>query len=191
MRRILSGLAAVALLLCGTGEAFADLFTYDFQNYPSFQNGFTLSGTITTDIDTGTLTAPDITAWSITITSAGGSATTYDSTMSGSSVSGSVTVNPTAITATTDEVLAFGDASGYSPLQYNRDTPNYYYISYPSPGNINWFDSLGPTSLGGDPWIIATAPTSAVPEPSNLTVFVIGMAGIAGYRWRRRKLACI
>jgi len=178
------------MVLCGTGEAFADLFTYDFVNYLSLQSGFTLSGTITTDINTGTLPAADITAWTFTITPTGGSGTTYDSTMPGSVVNGEVIVSPTAITLALG-YLSFGDASGYSPLLYDIAPPNYYYISEPSSGDIKWFHNLSPTSLGGEPWIIATAATAAVPEPPNLAVFAIGMAGIAGMVWRRRKLACI
>ena len=32
--------------------------------------------------------------------------------------------------------------------------------------------------------------TSAVPEPSSLTLLGIGVAGIAGYGWRRRGIHC-
>ncbi len=42
--------------------------TYHIENYAALQNGYTLSGTITTDGMIGTLTDADITAWSFSVT---------------------------------------------------------------------------------------------------------------------------
>jgi hypothetical protein len=186
MRRMIFGFGFLALLLGGTGEVAAD-FIYDIQNYPSLQNGFTLSGTITTDIDTGTLSGADIKAWTITITPAVGSGTTFDSTMSGSNVLGTngVDVSPTAITLSAG-VLTFNDAVNFSPLQYNRGANNLY-ISKPDGNTTNWFDFLGPTALGGDPWIIATAETSATPAPSTLVMSSI-LFGMFGTVWSYKRL---
>jgi hypothetical protein len=82
--------AGLALLLFAARSASAD-FVYDFHNYAALQQGYTLSGTITTDINSGWL-APgyftgsaigDITAWTIVLKPASGPAVTYVSTNPG------------------------------------------------------------------------------------------------------------
>jgi len=185
MRPVLLACAAAAFVLAGSGTASAGTIVYDIKNYPTLQNGFMLGGTITTDGAIGTLAAANITAWTITITSAGGSATTYNSTTPGNIVHGGADASATAITLSSG-ALSFDNAVGWSPLQYNRGGNNLY-ISKPDANTTNWFQFLGAADLGGDPWIIATAETSAVPEPASLTLLGIGIAGIAGFAWRRRK----
>ena len=46
----------------------AGSITYDIVNYPDLQNGWTLSGTITTDATMGPITQLDITSWTWSIT---------------------------------------------------------------------------------------------------------------------------
>jgi PEP-CTERM motif len=86
----------------------------------------------------------------------------------------------------------------YNPTlvaDYNADLANAAANSAFSVSNITWFsnyDSNGNPvqSLIGNP---APPPpgndTSASPEPTSLALFGIGIAGLAGYRWKRRKLA--
>ena len=57
----------------------AGSITYDIVNYPDLQNGWTLSGTITTDGTTGTIQSSDITSWTWTVTM-DGTTHTYQST---------------------------------------------------------------------------------------------------------------
>jgi hypothetical protein len=45
---------------------------YSFNNYPAYQNGYTISGTITTDGSTREIFTADITSWTITVYSTGG-----------------------------------------------------------------------------------------------------------------------
>lgn len=190
MRPVLFALAAAALLLGGASKASAG-FVYEFQNYATLQNGFTLAGTITTDIDSGTLTSAHILAWSFTISS-GSSSTTYDSTTAGNVVHGSATVSASAITLGATDSLSFDNGIGWSPLQYNRTGPTFY-LSKPDGFTTNWFGSPGLSGLGGDPWVIALAqqPLNTVPEPASLSLLVIGMAGVVGYRSRGRKAASV
>jgi hypothetical protein len=72
---------------------------YEIQNYADLQNGYTISGTITTDGTLGTLVTADITAWSYTITGAGGGYT-VTSQDAGSSIAlaRGLTANATSIT---------------------------------------------------------------------------------------------
>jgi hypothetical protein len=51
------------------------------------------------------------------------------------------------------------------------------------------FGDLGSFGFDGSAGVVGTATTSAVPEPATLTLLGIGIAGMAGFGWRRRKQA--
>jgi len=53
----------------------AESMTYNILNHPDYQNGWTLSGTITTDGTIGLLQSSDITSWTWTVTKSGSSQT--------------------------------------------------------------------------------------------------------------------
>jgi hypothetical protein len=61
------GILVVAMLLCCAPPTSVAL-TYHFVNYPADQNGWTLSGTVTTDGRTGALGSADFVSASITVT---------------------------------------------------------------------------------------------------------------------------
>jgi hypothetical protein len=65
MNRATWMLVALALLLGSVGRVKADII-YSIENYASLQNGYTLSGTITTDRTIGTLNESDIKAFNLT-----------------------------------------------------------------------------------------------------------------------------
>ena len=68
-KKVLFPLAAAALLaVCGASALQAGAVVYNIVNYPGLENGWTVSGTITTDGTIGTLSASDITAWSWSLT---------------------------------------------------------------------------------------------------------------------------
>jgi hypothetical protein len=67
-RLALFALLSLILSLCPFASLRAGPITYDLNNYPDQQNGWTLSGTITTDGTIGTLTYNNIMAWNFTET---------------------------------------------------------------------------------------------------------------------------
>ena len=86
-------------------EVYAGSFVYNVVNYPALQNGYTVTGTITTSVNQGTDLPTPITSWDVTIT---GSAGTFQFTPIDSSARGHLDVTPTTITvATAGDVLEF------------------------------------------------------------------------------------
>jgi len=89
--------AAAACLLIAVGPAgFAGPITYNFVNYPDFQEGYSLTGSIITDGTLGDFDQTHINAWHFTIT--GMSITSSaDSTNSGAYVSGNFSATLTEL----------------------------------------------------------------------------------------------
>jgi len=90
----------------------AGSITYDIVNYPDLQNGWTLSGTITTDATMGPITQLDITSWTWSITKVVDNIVrdyTFRSTDPGGVVAG------IGLTATSSELLLpFSDSNSFS-----------------------------------------------------------------------------
>jgi hypothetical protein len=171
----------------------ADL-TYNLQNYPADQNGWTLSGTITTDGKIGTLTQSDITAWTWTITK-GSTTSITNSTDPGAieTVSG--------VTATSTEILLpFGigafnqlllsSATSKPRIDWEHNTVSNLYLSY-TDTSLAWFTpspNMGGVGTRG-PWVIAATAATGVPEPSTLLTTLVGGLAFLGHACRRRRAA--
>lgn len=191
MRRI--GLALVALgLVAGAAErARAGSITYHIIDYPSLQNGYTLSGTITTDGAIGTLARSDITAWSYTATNG---TDTYSATYTDASA-GLAVQNLTATTTSLslaqtgfENFLTLGIVPGsvfIDELEWARfglfDSYNLF-----SAGSPVWDrEASNPPGLqlGGTTWIIAT---TSVPEPGTISLMFLGSLCLAVVQCTRR-----
>jgi PEP-CTERM motif len=174
----------------------AGQITYAIQNYPADQNGYTLSGSITTDGNLGTLSTSDIVAWTWTISGPGGPPLT------GSGAPGEAFADFLIATSqqlvlpqyqSTDAYLSLVEESGSQEgnrVNWERSSiasgqaPEYF-ASLTSPPTDLW-DTLNPGMGGTDPWVIAVA--AAVPEPSSVVLLGLGIAGLltrAGRRFNR------
>ena len=100
MRRIAFSVVTTIVLLFSENIAEAGAITYAIENYPADQEGYTLSGTITTDGVIGGLAASDIVSWSWTISYPGEPPVTFSSSdpQSGIFLDGSVVASQSAIT---------------------------------------------------------------------------------------------
>jgi hypothetical protein len=70
-RAPLLAILSLFLTLSPTATTKGGSIVYNLQSYPDLQNGYTVSGTITTDGTIGTLTSANITAWSFLVTGFG------------------------------------------------------------------------------------------------------------------------
>ena len=166
-------LAGISLIPTEVG---AGSITYNVVNYPSLQNGYTVSGTITTNGNHGTsLPGTDITSWDIKITMGTTTEATFTPTNS-VKYSATFDATPTHLTiATSPDDLTFTiqlDVPDYTG--HNLGQSAYAYDCLIGT-RMSWVRSSSrrPTRL------IATAQT--VPEPSSAVLAVIGAVAFVAY----------
>jgi hypothetical protein len=186
-----SALAAViAFSLASLASvSVAENITYNFVSYPAWQNGYSLTATITTNGNTDTLAYTDIVSASIVVSKG---ATGYQN-LSPNEIYGwqnlSATENGLYLPLWTESnsfpSFSVGSTGyGLARLQYNYfDHLGGMYSEFRcdvpiSTGlNVLWATPNGynnPLQLDGSPWLIATA----VPEPSCLLLLSIGAIGL-------------
>ncbi len=185
MRRIAFSVVTTIVLMVSANIAEAGAITYAIENYPADQEGYTLSGTITTDGVIGGLAASDIVSWSWTISYPGEPPVTFSSSdpQSGVFLDGAVVASQSAI------IVGLPSQPGANFLELYQGVPGsienaIVYNRLLSAGlpPVNDYDgatsaiggwsTYSPSMGGTDPWVIAA--TTAVPEPSSLA-----LAGLA------------
>ena len=200
------GLVAVVFGLLGVKSSLVHgNLIYNIQDHASYQNGWTLSGTITTDGNLGVLTAADILSWSVTISN-GSTTLSFDdggqnvglfagySSFYGITATSSQLYAPTPPSngGVTGIVLGsprtvgqpFNGPQGPTVAWSRSDfVPNSSYLEVDPQVGYDW--RVTGSNLNSFDWIVAS--TAAVPEPSTLSLFVLGGVGmaVAGYRRRR------
>jgi hypothetical protein len=204
IRALLAALLALSLTCCSATNCMGGSIVYNIVNYADLQNGYKLSGTITTDGAIGTLTSADITAWSFSVTGP----TSYQGTSQapGATVfADNLTASATELTLApiipipgegiAEELQFFGATLVGATLDYARvffDTPPVFGADEYESGFDN--DMFPPWSIrinyppgvtpGGSAWIIATVAT--IPEPGTLTLALLGGTCISAVVWMRR-----
>jgi hypothetical protein len=174
--------------------------TYTIQNYPSDQTDVTnptihhtISGNIRTDGHSGTLGSGDIISWTITIDS-----TTFTSAdtgahtdVLGTGLSATATTITLSAPSSTDPFPSFTLATETTPgltiidgIRWNRNTgQNPFYDGILSSTRL--WSTANPSMGMTDPWVIATAGATAVPEPSTAIAAAFGAVAFLAYGWSR------
>jgi hypothetical protein len=173
-----------AVMLASVGHASAGPITLNLVDYPTLQNGWTLSGSITLDMAGTSLSSGDIVSWSYTLTNGG------QMISASSADSGAIGAATGTFSATTTELrLPSGSAivleDGNQTLEYNFGASGV--VVYRSDTDVNpqtifqWQAFNPDLDTNADGWLVAS-----VPEPASLTLLGLGVASLAGYAWRRR-----
>ena len=178
--------------------------TYYFADYPSDENGHSISGSITTDGRPGNISWLDILGATLSIDgNAALSGTAIDPVIPGNEApTGSMVATATQLSIALDGLAQFQFTNGAS-IEYDNNVtlvtmpPSYCNCYACSVGTASLWDdgsvsdspriTLG--QIGAAGWVIATA--SPVPEPSTLVLLGFGAVSLFAYAWRRRKQATV
>jgi hypothetical protein len=177
---------------------------YSFISHPAYQNGYTLSGTITTDGNMGQLSQSDINAWSWTATN-GANTYSVNSAEPGAEVypgsanlyAGSDYLAIPLVEGDGLSLLMTPTTAAGQVLQLGAHTDSVLSSCHGPTGNLSpwWTDYISPipdevSTPAGNAWMIADdgAPTS-VPEPSSLVLACLALPALAGVFYLRRRNA--
>jgi hypothetical protein len=186
---------ALSLTLFAPSAATAESITYNIVDYSALgiQNNslgqpVTFSGTIVTDGTTGTnITDPKfIQSWSFTFTQGADTRT-----VSSDAPTAHVSIGGFGVDVSESTIRLFF-AGGPASIDFLTDSPVNSFTGWSTMAYGSGADS-GPTTTM---WSHLTtefgppnhAAIAQVPEPARLALLGIGIAGMAGYAWRRRRI---
>ncbi len=210
MSKVLSHRRSVFLFLGGAvfaaaSVARADTLTYDFVNYPSIQNGYTIIGQIITDGAQGTLAKEDVLSWSYSVVGtpniAVGPPGPVGGLVSWTQGDNELYLGTSSGTGAGPPYQDFGiyaDAVGlhlpqdpweiFGGLDYNSYFVGPYYTVNGIPYGPLWEGPIpnetDDPQIPGYPNTILLA--TLVPEPSTLALLIAGAVGLLALVWRRK-----
>jgi hypothetical protein len=193
-------LAIIALILTHflPTTATAGSITYTVVDYSAlgiqnnmFGQPVHMSGTITTDGTTGSglLDPGIILSWNLTFTQ--GTTTTANIAVNGSSGLAHIFGDGLDITDTSIRLHSAGTGTGLDlaifpgPRELTEWTSGEFVYLGPDPTFSTTWDHF--TSNFGSPNFSPIAEALPVGEPATVTLLAIGVVGMAGYGWRRKK----
>ena len=186
--RFATAVAVMAIAFAFTPGAPAAPITYDLVNVPADQNGWTVSGHITTTGATGSLAVSDVTSWDFTLTKG---VTSYAATGSTPSNISNILATSESLIVQNLPVTGLTLTKGITSLSWTRLTPSFEYYSATQGSNLwqAFYPSYAVDSAGG--WIIATATPSGVPEidPTTGSSALSLVAGVLAMIEQRRRRA--
>ncbi len=191
-KNVILAIAASMLAASGLGQARGGDITYNLVNYQSYQEGWTLSGSITTDGTLGILTERNIISWTWTVTYPSFNSYTYASdgiysveVIKNLQASAYELYVPVQINSGQNEVAlelaSPTPAGGISVLGWITPSSTgfitgLYQAQDTSLPFLFWYQIAPPaTGPGGSLIIAGSAPP--VPEPSSIVL--AGMAGVS------------
>ncbi len=196
---IVVGLVTVA----GTPTVRAEI-VYNLIDYPAYQNGWWLTGSITTDGHLGLINGNDVLNWSWAATNGTTQVTASQSDYWSNSLGSLETIDATAsglyTPASSDfdfQLLDWEATSslgiGYASVFWGQNTePATAWVNYqmqyngPGPGHTNNILKSGWNSETTYP--MGTEIATAVPEPTSLALLATAIMGLVGVLFVRRRL---
>jgi hypothetical protein len=185
-------LLTLVVAISASGDQSKANIVYDLVDYPQFQNGYNISGTITTDGTIGDLITANIVSWGYTIKS--GSTNVFSAASSDLNAMTYINSGAGLVYATHSSISVNALNGGAGIFLY--DGPSFGDMHYSMGQNGSFIVTQAGKNGGPVYWnnytnqsVVTFATVAAVPEPSTYATALAGLTCGAYSLFRRRKRA--